>query len=242
MSHSLPVARRYQEILELARPYLDTRGNQEHTEGSLAFAWRLLDAEGGDPDVIIPGVTLHDVGWSQVNEDEQLLAFGPAPTRPDLNFWHEEKGAEIATAILTSVGYDPVLTAEIAEIVRGHDNRLTALSLNDALVKDSDKLFRLTRRGYYMFWEWFPLDFRQYLAAMASVADGWFFTVTAKRLADEMFADLEIYVDELEQAERGGPTRDRGDGHDGPARDSNDLGGGRRPASDDSDSGPRSTT
>lgn len=225
------VAGRYQEILELARPYLDTRGNQEHTEGSLAFAWRLLDAEGGDPDVVIPGVILHDVGWSQVREDEQLLAFGPATTRRDLNYRHEEEGAEIAATILTSVGYDPVLTAEIAEIVRGHDNRLTALSLNDALVKDSDKLFRLTRRGYYMFWEWFPLDFRQYLAAMASVADGWFFTATAKRFADEMFADLEIYVGELEQAERARS-----------APDSTDLNGGQRPAPDDSDSGQRSAT
>lgn len=191
---------RYQAIFELARSYLDTRGNLEHTEGSLAFAWRLLDAEGGDPDVVIPGVILHDVGWSQVREDEQLLAFGPAPTRPDLNYRHEERGAEIAATILDSVGYDPVLSTEIAEIVRGHDNRLTTLSLDDALVKDADKLFRLTRRGYYMFWEWFPLDFRQYLAAMASVADTWYFTATAKRLADEMFADLEIYVCELERA------------------------------------------
>lgn len=218
MSRTISIAGRYQEILELARPYLDTRGNEEHTEGSVAFAWLLLDQEGGDPDVVIPGVILHDVGWSCVDEDQQLLAFGPTPTRPDLNVLHEEKGAEIAAGILGSVEYEPGLIEEIAEIVRGHDNRLTALSLNDALVKDSDKLFRLTRRGYYMFWEWFPLDFRQYLAAMASVAGGWFFTATAKRLADEMFADLEVYVGELECAARERPLPDPADPADAAER------------------------
>ncbi|MCL4367590.1 MAG: HD domain-containing protein [Actinobacteria bacterium] len=214
------VAGRYQEILELARPYLDTRGNEEHTEGSVAFAWQLLDAEGGDPDVVIPGVILHDVGWSEVREDEQLLAFGPASTRPDLNRLHEEKGAEIAAAILASIEYDPRLIEEIAEIVRGHDSRLEALSPNDALVKDADKLFRLTRRGYYIFWEWFPLDFRQYLAPLAKV-DEWFFTATAKRLADEMFADLESYVDELERESRAEPmatTANPGSGPPAPDR------------------------
>jgi hypothetical protein len=197
------VAGRYQEIFELARPYLDTRGNEEHTEGAVAFAWQLLEHEGGDPDVVIPGVILHDVGWSQVSEEGQLLAYGPAPTRPDLNRLHEEKGAEIAAGILASIGYDALLTQEIAEIIRGHDSRLTALSLNDSLVKDADKLFRLTRRGYYIFWEKFPLEYRQYLAAMAEKAGGWFFTATAKRLRDDMFSDLEVYVDELERVQHG---------------------------------------
>jgi hypothetical protein len=63
-------------------------------------------------------------------------------------------------------------------------------------------LFRLTRRGYYIFWEWFPLDFRQYLASMAEKAGTWFFTATARRLAEDMFVDLEIYVRELERAAR----------------------------------------
>lgn len=205
------LTQRHQEILDLARPYLDTRSNLEHTEGSLEFAKLLLEREGGDPDVVIPGVILHDVGWSQVPEEEQLLAFGPAPTRPDLNRLHEERGAEIAAGILASIGYDHLLAEEIAEIVRGHDSRLTASSLNDAVVKDADKLFRLTRRGYYMFWEWFPLDFRQYLATMAERADRWFFTETAERLKDEMFADLDRYVDELELAAQAEPAREIAD-------------------------------
>ena len=207
-----PVAGRYQDILELARPYLDTRGNEEHTEGSIAFAWELLDAEGGDPDVVMPAIILHDVGWSELSDEEQLQAFGPPPTRLDLNMLHEQRGAEIAAGILDSIGYDPALSEEITEIIRGHDNRRQALSLNDALVKDADRLFRLTRRGYTIFLEFFSLEFRPYLAAMASVADEWFFTETAKRLGAEMFADLEIYITELEAAITTAATGATGDG------------------------------
>ena len=123
--------------------------------GSVLFAWQLLEAEGGDPDVVIPAVILHDVGWSRLTDDEQHRAFGPPPRDVAMNKLHEQQGAEIATEILRSVGYDPALTEEIAEIIRGHDNRREALSLNDALVKDADRLFRLTRRGYMIFLEFF---------------------------------------------------------------------------------------
>jgi HD superfamily phosphodiesterase len=196
------VAGKYQRILELAWPYLHTRSNDEHTEGSVLFAWQLLDAEGGDPDVVIPAIILHDVGWSRLSDDEQRQAFGPPPRRLDLNIFHEQQGAEIAAGILASIGYDPALTDEIVQIINGHDNRPEALSLNDSLVKDADRLFRLTRRGYLIFLEFFSLEFRSYLAAMASVADNWYFTATARRLGAEMFADLEVYIGELESAER----------------------------------------
>jgi len=196
------VAGPYQLILERAWPYLQTRSNDEHTVCSVEFAWRLLDVEGGDPGVVIPGVILHDVGWSRLTDDEQLQAFGPPPRRLELNIYHEQQGAEIAGEILRAIGYDPALTAEIVEIVGGHDNRVEALSLNDAIVKDADRLFRLTRRGYMIFLEFFSLDFRSYLAAMQRVADDWYYTVTAKRLGTEMFADLEVYICELEAAER----------------------------------------
>jgi HD superfamily phosphodiesterase len=170
--------------------------------GSVLFAWQLLEAEGGDPDVVIPAIILHDVGWSRLSDDEQRQAFGPPPRRLDLNIFHEQQGAEIAAGILASIGYDPTLAGEIVQIINGHDNRPEALSLNDSLVKDADRLFRLTRRGYMIFLEFFNLEFRSYLAAMASVADGWYFTETAKRLGAEMFADLDVYITELEAAER----------------------------------------
>jgi HD superfamily phosphodiesterase len=194
------VAGLYRHLLDLARPYLDTRGNEEHTEASVAFAWRLLESEGGDHRVVIPGVIFHDVGWSSIPEDSLTQAFGPAPTRPDLLRLHERESARIAREILVSIDYDLGLTEEIAEIVGHHDSTASASSRNDALVKDADKLYRLTQPGYVFFLDLFGLDYRGYLNVLAARADRWFFTETAKGWADDMLADLDAYARELDAA------------------------------------------
>jgi hypothetical protein len=213
------VAGLYRHLLDLARPHLDTRGNEDHTEVSVAFAWRLLEAEGGDHRVVIPGIIFHDVGWRSVPEDRMTQAFGPTPTRPDLLRLHERESARIAREILTSVGYDLELTEEIAEIVGHHDSTTFASSRNDALVKDADKLYRLTRPGYVFFLDLFGLDYRGYLNILAARADRWFFTETARRWADDMLADLDAYALELDAAPNHDAGRtDRGDDTDPTSR------------------------
>ena len=67
----------YKRLWRLAQPYLDTRENQVHTRISVALALSLIEQEGGEPQVVIPAVILHDVGWERVPEDLQLKAFGP---------------------------------------------------------------------------------------------------------------------------------------------------------------------
>ncbi|MCL6639551.1 MAG: phosphohydrolase, partial [Firmicutes bacterium] len=67
----------HKKIYELARPFLNTRKNDVHIEISLDYALKLLEAESGDPDVVIPAVILHDLGWWSVPEEMQLKAFGP---------------------------------------------------------------------------------------------------------------------------------------------------------------------
>lgn len=196
------VAGAYHDILELARPYLATRDNQEHTEWSVACAWELLTREGGDAEVVIRAVILHDVGWSALSEEQQMRAFGPQTDR-ELNRVHEVTGARIAAAI-AEVGYDPELSEEIVEIVRGHDSRLEALSRNDGLVKDADKLFRLSRLGFSTHGRrFFGLNLEQYLAVLAERYENWFFTPTARELAGEAFADLSAYLSELEEESDG---------------------------------------
>ena len=67
----------FQNIYELAKPFLDTRNNEIHMRISRDFAERLVREEGGDPMVIFPAIILHDVGWKMIPEDMHLLAFGP---------------------------------------------------------------------------------------------------------------------------------------------------------------------
>ncbi len=52
----------YRRILELARPYLRARDGEAHVKDVLCFAFELLDGGGGEEEVVIPAVILHDTG------------------------------------------------------------------------------------------------------------------------------------------------------------------------------------
>jgi HD superfamily phosphodiesterase len=175
----------FSEIYELALPYLDTRNNRIHMEVSRAFAVRLLQAEGGEPKVVLPAITLHDVGWKMVPEELHLKAFGPHDYDRAINRIHEVEGARIAGEILEKVGYDPALIAEIVEIISGHDSRETALSLNDAIVKDSDKLWRFSKEAAEIDPKRFNIDAKIHIPWLALQIEGWFITKTGKKIACE---------------------------------------------------------
>ena len=83
-------------------PFLDTRHNDVHTEISTLLAFELLKREGGDEDIVIPAILLHDTGWKRVPADMHLKAFGPNTSRPELNRLHEVEGVKIAEEILQS--------------------------------------------------------------------------------------------------------------------------------------------
>lgn len=171
------------EVYSLARPFLKTRHNDIHTLISYGYALRLLRDEGGDREIVIPAILLHDVGWSSVPEHLQLTAFGPNAANPDLNRVHEVEGARLARDILRRAKYDEQKIEEIAAIIAGHDSRLEALSLNDMVVKDADKLFRFSRWGFAIHVRRFrhdPVAYRQWLGQQI---DRWFFTARARALA-----------------------------------------------------------
>lgn len=174
-------------ILELASPYLKTRKNDIHTNLSSRFALRLLESEPGDHAVVIPAIICHDVGWSKLTEDLQMKAFGPT-FDPALNRIHEEQGVIIAREILSQVGYEPLKTAEILDIIDGHDSRLSAISKSDMLVKDADKLWRFGTVGTQIDVQRFNVEMNWYLTYLNEKIEDWFFTETAKRLAIEELA------------------------------------------------------
>ncbi len=173
----------YQEICRLATPFLETRDNVIHTRIALSFARKLLAVEGGDEKIVIPAVILHDVGWKSVPEELQLKAFGPAANDKDINRIHEVEGARTAADILKQVGYDLWLAQEIIEIVRGHDSRKVALSLNDKIVKDSDKLWRFSAEALEVDPKRFGIDPGVHVQWLGLQIDKWFFTRTGKQLA-----------------------------------------------------------
>lgn len=179
-----------EQLFALAAPYLDTRDNGIHTEIAYALAQRLLehypDADAG---VVLPAVILHDVGWKTVPEELQLTAFGPNMSNPALQRRHETEGARIAGEILVRLGYDAARAAAVVEIIDGHDTRKAALSLEDQLVKDADKLWRFTANGIEIDHQRFAAVRESHVAWLATKIDDWLFTREARDLARELLTE-----------------------------------------------------
>ena len=148
-------------IWQLAQPYLRTRDNDAHTLYSYGIARQLLRRlPEAHEHIVLPAIILHDTGWSTVDEYDAFQAI--APDRDGSYSWavfqHEKEGARIAREILTEAGSPATDIDEICEIIDGHDTRLTALSLNDKLVKDSDKVWRVSPHGIDVAMPRFGLD------------------------------------------------------------------------------------
>jgi HD domain len=159
------------EIWDRALPYLDVRDNDTHSLYAFALAAALLDAlPQARADVVLPAVLLHDTGWKTVDPAAILPAIAgrSGPAARETIRKHETEGAAIAARILADVGYPARDTERITAIIDGHDTRRDALDLDDAVVKDADKLWRLTPPGLHTVGAWFALDPDQALRFVAA--------------------------------------------------------------------------
>ena len=180
----------YNEIFKKAEPYLDTRHNDVHTSLSYDFARRLLaHYPDADETIVLPAIVLHDVGWKMVPEEIQLNAFGPKAKDKKTKRIHEKEGVRIAQEILTRLNYDEEKISEILSIIDGHDTRLEALSLNDQLVKDADKLWRFTPAGVDIDHTRFGIARDRYIKWLDTVMADWFFTPEAREMAHAALAE-----------------------------------------------------
>ena len=173
----------FKEIWRRAQPYLNTRKNDVHTQISIRFAYQLLQAEGGNENIVIPAVILHDVGWKKIPSELHRKAFGPKATSPEINRMHEIEGVKIARDILVSLKYGRKKIEQIAEIIDGHDSRKESISLDDRIVKDADKLWRYSKEGFDIDCERFEESNVEGLNRLRKNLNGWFFTDTANKFA-----------------------------------------------------------
>jgi hypothetical protein len=174
----------YNKIYREAEPYLDTRQNDVHVSLSYDFARRLLALyPNADEEIVLPAIVLHDVGWKMVPEERQLSAFGPKVKDKKTQRFHETEGVKIAEKILTRLHYDQEKIPEILSIIDGHDTRQEALSLNDQLVKDADKLWRFTLAGVDINHTRFGIRRPSLMKWLDTVIDDWLFTPEAKEMA-----------------------------------------------------------
>ena len=150
----------------------------------LDFASRLLETRKGDRAVIIPAVILHDTGRSRYTDEMEQMTWGPN-LDPGLLRLHEVEGVKIARSILQEVGYDSSKVDEILQIIDGHDTRANAISINDEIVKDADKLERYTRHNFRLVVETFGLAAEDLCRALEPFIEQWFFLPESKEIARE---------------------------------------------------------
>ncbi len=179
----------YGKIYEKAKPYLDTRHNDVHVFLSYGFARSLLPHyPEADEDIVLPAILLHDVGWKMIPEEKQLDCFGPNVKDEKNRRLHEVEGARIAKEILQALHWSEEGIKEIVAIIDGHDTREEALSLNDKLVKDADKLWRYTPTGVDIDHKRFGIDRDPYMDFLHSMMEQWFFTPVAREMALDALA------------------------------------------------------
>ncbi len=179
----------YAEVWAAARPYMRARKNDVHIPLSYGYAARLLESHPeADADVVLLGILLHDVGWAVVDQEAIYRdGFGPQMMESDVRIAHEKEGARLARAILGPLGYAESLVDEVVAIIDGHDTRRDALSLNDSLVKDADRLWRFCVTGVALASEWWSLTPAEYVVRLEEQLP-LFFTPAAAALARDELA------------------------------------------------------
>lgn len=169
---------------EAAWPWLMCRVNDLHARVSCQFVVELLELEGGMAEVAVPAILLHDIGWHVVRPERVEGAFGPRSTDPASNRLHEVQGARMACDVLDSLRYPSRLTQEICRIIDRHDSGVGAVNLEEAIVKDADKLWRVCRCGFPLALEHLhPSTSQEVHDWLASSIGEWMLTKTGLDLA-----------------------------------------------------------
>lgn len=170
-------------------PYLRVRSNDIHTLISVTLVQQLLLAyPKAEAEVVLHAMMLHDTGWSQVSQDKVLLAFGPGAKYPEIQRQHEIEGVRVAQALLAKHGASPDHIDKVVAIIDGHDTTREARSLEDALVKDADKLWRYTYQALPIIQEWFQIERGEMLDILENYVLPGFLTDQGRFLAKTLLA------------------------------------------------------
>lgn len=141
-------------------PETRARSNDIHLPISLAFAERLCTAYPEANRLLVRvSIQLHDTGWGRVDESRIISeGFRGDWRRSAIRHEHERQGCLIAREVLPPEGYDEQFVEAVCAIIDGHDTRQVAYSLEDALVRDADRLWRFDHAGIALASGWFSLD------------------------------------------------------------------------------------
>ncbi|WP_166875518.1 MULTISPECIES: HD domain-containing protein [unclassified Salinibacterium] len=151
-------------------PETRTRGNDIHLPISLAFAERLCRAyPSADAELVRVATLLHDTGWAHVDESRIMSeGFTGNWRTSDIRYEHEREGCDVARRVLPGLGYSDEFIERVCLIIDGHDTRPVAYSLEDAMMRDADRLWRFDHAGIALASSWFKMDPAMYTDRLIS--------------------------------------------------------------------------
>lgn len=152
-------------IFKAAEKYMRVRKNDVHIPLSYHYALRLLASyPEADADLVAASIILHDIGWYSIDEDDIFKKGFQSENfmQSDVRYLHESEGVRLSAEVLKGIGYDDAFIRKVGEIIDGHDTRKFAKSLEDKIVRDSDKLWRFHVVGVSVAADWFKQTPTQY--------------------------------------------------------------------------------
>ncbi|MGO4857288.1 HD domain-containing protein [Arthrobacter sp. 2MCAF14] len=160
----------HDELWSAIVPETRSRANDLHLPIVAAYAARLCDAyPEADRELVMVATILHDTGWAHVDQS-RIVSEGFRGSgdwrQAIIRYEHEVEGMKVARRVLPGLGYEDAFIERVCEIIDGHDTRKVAFSIEDALVRDSDRLWRFDQAGIAMSMEWFGTDVASYMARL----------------------------------------------------------------------------
>lgn len=200
-------------VWKLALPFQDKRKDNGHASIALKYAQELLEKiTVANPDIVIPAIILHDIGWSQMPEEKLLIAYNHTSKKTEYYIAcleHQIFALEPAMRILKEADYDPLLIPWILIIISQHDTRKGWHSFEDAIVRDADKLWRysetLLRVGIKNKGWTKKEEIKEHLRKTEEniEREGFFMTAAAKKIARRDFEKIykptaELIIEEMD--------------------------------------------
>lgn len=193
------LTREEKTLYDLALPHLQVMSNELHTREVVRFCLQLLNSVGGQRCIVIPAAILHDTGWSKVPESVSRAMRVPDGDTGLIKI-HEEFSGLIAQLILREIDYTKSYIGEIVSMLIGHDTRKKALSLNDKILKDADKLSRFSKEFSKIWPHWGDgTAVKNLHGILYDGVKNWFFLSESRKIA-EMELDQRIQEDRMRKA------------------------------------------
>ncbi|HBI16599.1 MAG TPA: hypothetical protein DDY52_00350 [Candidatus Moranbacteria bacterium] len=142
---------KYKKIWELALPYQDKRDDKGHAKIVTEYTFELCQIEKANEIVAVAAAILHDIGWSKLSQEERLNIFGSKITPEaeyEIRLKHQNESVKLAKKILNTAKYPIIYFKDIFEIISEHDTREGFLSSEDGVMRDADKLWRYSQKGF----------------------------------------------------------------------------------------------